>query len=123
MLILSRKSGESIVIDGRIHVKIVRVEGDVVKIGIEAPAEVPVHRREVYEEIQHSNQQALTRQCTALPKLPLTTTAETRNRQKRVTGEANILAAQPAATNSGTIRPAGHGVPDHAPRTGPGLFQ
>jgi carbon storage regulator len=70
MLILSRKSGESIVIDGRIHVKIVRVEGDVVKIGIEAPAEVPVHRREVYEEIQRSNQAALTRQNAELPKLP-----------------------------------------------------
>jgi carbon storage regulator len=70
MLILSRKSGESIVIDGRIHVKIVRVEGEVVKIGIEAPAEVPVHRREVYEEIQRSNEQALTRQNVALPKLP-----------------------------------------------------
>jgi carbon storage regulator len=70
MLILSRKTGESIVIDGRIHVKVVRVEGEAVKIGIEAPSEVPVHRREVYEEIQRSNQQALTRQNTALPKLP-----------------------------------------------------
>jgi carbon storage regulator len=76
MLILSRKSGESIVIDGRIHVKIVRVEGDVVKIGIEAPAEVPVHRREVYEEIQCSNEQALTRQNVALPKLPQSTPAK-----------------------------------------------
>ena len=56
MLILSRKSGESIVIDGRILVKIVRIEGDVIKVGIEAPAEVPVHRQEVYEEIQQSNQ-------------------------------------------------------------------
>jgi len=71
MLILSRKLGESIVIDGRIHVKIVRVEGDVVKVGVLAPADVPVHRLEVYEEIQQSNQQALTRQPTALPKLPL----------------------------------------------------
>ena len=71
MLILSRKSGESIVIAGRIHVKVVRVEGDVVKVGIEAPADVPVHRKEVYEEIQRSNQQALTRQSTPLPKLPL----------------------------------------------------
>ena len=71
MLILSRKSGESIVIDGRIHVKIVRVDGDVVKVGILAPADVPVHRLEVYEEIQRSNQQALTRQRTPLPKLPL----------------------------------------------------
>ncbi len=69
MLSLSRKSGESIVIDGRIHVRIVRVEGDVVKLGIEAPMDVPVHRQEVYDEIQRSNQQALTRQTSALPKL------------------------------------------------------
>jgi len=73
MLILSRKSGESIVIDGRIHVKIVRVEGEVIKVGIEAPADVPVHRKEVYEEIQLSNQQALTRQSAPLPRLTGTT--------------------------------------------------
>jgi carbon storage regulator len=71
MLILSRKPGESIIIDGRIHVKVVRVEGEVIKIGIEAPADVPVHRKEVYDEIQLSNQQALTRQAAPLPKLPL----------------------------------------------------
>jgi len=70
MLILSRKIGESIVIDGRIHVKIMRVEGDVVKLGIEAPSTIPVHRQEVYEEIQRNNQQALTKQSTSLPKLP-----------------------------------------------------
>ena len=70
MLILSRKSGECLVIDGRITVKIVRVEGEVVKIGIEAPSDVPVHRQEVYEEIQRSNQQALTRQNAPLPRLP-----------------------------------------------------
>lgn len=71
MLILSRKSGESIVIDGRIHIKIVRVEGDVVKVGIEAPSDVPVHRLEVYQEIQSSNKQALTTQKPTLPKLPV----------------------------------------------------
>jgi carbon storage regulator len=71
MLILSRKSGESIVIDGRIHLKIVRLEGDVVKVGVTAPPEVPVHRLEVYEEIQRSNQQALTREHAPLPRLPL----------------------------------------------------
>jgi carbon storage regulator len=71
MLILSRKPGESIVIDGRIHLKVLRVEGDVVKVGILAPADVPVHRLEVYEEIQRSNQQALTRESAPLPKLPL----------------------------------------------------
>lgn len=69
MLILSRKIGESIVIDGRITVKIVRVEGDIVKVGIEAPKDVPVHRQEVYEEIQRNNQQAMTPQTTLLPKL------------------------------------------------------
>ena len=69
MLILSRKLGETIVIDGRIHVTVMRVEGEVVKLGIAAPSEVPVHRKEVYEEIQRCNQQALTKQSTPLPKL------------------------------------------------------
>jgi len=69
MLILSRKPGESIVIDGRIKVTIVRVEGEAVKVGIEAPAQVPVHRQEVYDEIQRSNKQAIIRQSVALPKL------------------------------------------------------
>jgi carbon storage regulator len=69
MLILSRKLGECIVIDGRIHVTVMRVEGEVVKLGIAAPSEVPVHRKEVYEEIQRSNQQALTKQSALLPKL------------------------------------------------------
>ena len=70
MLILSRKANESIVIDGRIVVKIVRLEGDVVKLGIDAPGDVPVHRQEVYEEIQRSNREALTNRRPAVPKLP-----------------------------------------------------
>jgi carbon storage regulator len=68
MLILSRKPGESIVIDGRIKVTIIRAEGEAIKVGIEAPSEVPVHRQEIYDEIQRSNQQAITRQSVALPK-------------------------------------------------------
>jgi carbon storage regulator len=70
MLILSRKLNESIVIDGRIIVKVVRVDGDVVKLGIQAPMEVTVHRQEVYEEIQRNNKEALTRGRPLLPKLP-----------------------------------------------------
>ena len=70
MLILSRKLNESIVIDGRVIVKILRLEGDVVKVGIEAPLEVPVHRQEVYEEIQKNNREALTKGSRALPRLP-----------------------------------------------------
>jgi carbon storage regulator len=69
MLVLSRKIGESLVIDGRIKVKIVRLDGDVVKIGIEAPADIPVHRQEVYDEIQMSNAQALQNTRGSLPKL------------------------------------------------------
>jgi carbon storage regulator len=69
MLILSRKPGESIVIDGRITVRILRLEGDVVKVGIEAPTNIPVHRQEVYDEIQKSNQEALTESGGKLPRL------------------------------------------------------
>ena len=60
MLVLSRKVNENIVIDGRIVVKVVRTEGNYVKLGIEAPPDVPVHRQEVYDEIQRNNQAALT---------------------------------------------------------------
>lgn len=69
MLILSRKTNESIVIDGRIVVKIVRVEGETVKVGIQAPADVPVHRQEVYLEVQGNNQEALTHGRPAVPRL------------------------------------------------------
>jgi carbon storage regulator len=70
MLILSRTIGESIVIDGRIIVKVVRLEGDNVKLGIEAPADVPVHRQEVYDEIHRNNREALTNSRPKLPRLP-----------------------------------------------------
>jgi carbon storage regulator len=69
MLILSRKPGESIVIDGRIVIKIIRLEGEMVKLGIEAPRDVPVHRQEVYDEIQRNNLEALTENRPQLPRL------------------------------------------------------
>jgi carbon storage regulator len=71
MLILSRKLNESIVIDGRITVKVMRVDGDVIKLGIAAPADVPVHRQEVYEEICRSNQEAVTQSIGPVPRLSL----------------------------------------------------
>jgi carbon storage regulator len=70
MLVLSRKVNENIVIDGRIVVKVVRTEGNFVKLGIEAPPDVPVHRQEIYDEIQRSNQAALTRGKPESARLP-----------------------------------------------------
>ncbi len=52
MLVLSRKKRESIVIDGEIKVYVVEIRGDKVRLGVEAPKKVPVHRREVYDAIQ-----------------------------------------------------------------------
>ena len=72
MLVLSRKTNESIVIDGRIVVKVIRVDGEVVKLGIEAPADIPIFRQEIYDEIQRNNQEARALCRTAVPKLPKT---------------------------------------------------
>ena len=56
MLVLSRKKNESIVINDDITVVVVEIRGDKVRLGIEAPKEVPVHRREVYDAIKLSEQ-------------------------------------------------------------------
>ncbi len=54
MLVLSRKKNESIVINNDIKIVVVEIRGDKVRLGVEAPREVPVHRREVYDAIQRS---------------------------------------------------------------------
>jgi len=59
MLVLSRKTGESIMIGDQIEVKILSVDGDQVKLGIVAPKSVKVHRSEVYEAIQEQNKEAM----------------------------------------------------------------
>jgi carbon storage regulator len=59
MLVLARKKGESIIIDDEIEVQIISVEGDTVKLGINAPKSKPIHRKEVYEAIQAENKAAL----------------------------------------------------------------
>lgn len=53
MLVLSRKKNESIVIDDKITIIIVDVRGDKVRLGIDAPKDVTVHRQEVFEAIQN----------------------------------------------------------------------
>jgi len=54
MLVLSRKKNESIVINDDITIVVVEIRGDKVRLGVEAPKEIPVHRREVFDAIQRS---------------------------------------------------------------------
>lgn len=58
MLVLSRTRDESIIIGDDVVVTVVDIRGDKVKLGIEAPQHISVHRREVYEAIRRENQQA-----------------------------------------------------------------
>ncbi len=59
MLILTRKPGESIMIGDTIEISLVDIKGDQVKIGINAPKNVKVYRKEVYDSIQKENEAAL----------------------------------------------------------------
>ena len=77
MLVLSRQRDESIVIGDNVIVTIVDVRGDRVRLGIDAPREVSVHRREVYDAIQRENRQAaqiLPQQARSIPDSPEATT-------------------------------------------------
>jgi carbon storage regulator len=60
MLILTRKLNESVVIDGNIVVRVVRIGGDLVKLGVQAPAAVEVHRQEVFDAIQRGKSSPIT---------------------------------------------------------------
>lgn len=58
MLALTRKKSEALIINNNIEITILEVKGDQVKIGISAPKEVPVYRKEVYVQIQEANKAA-----------------------------------------------------------------
>ncbi|MBE7898974.1 carbon storage regulator CsrA [Paenibacillus polymyxa] len=59
MLVLSRKKGESIVIQNNIVLTVLSVEGDNVKIGISAPKDIDIYRKEIFDAIQDNNQSAV----------------------------------------------------------------
>lgn len=58
MLALSRKKGEALVINNDIEITVLEVKGEQVKLGISAPKEVPIYRKEVYAQIQESTKEA-----------------------------------------------------------------
>ena len=58
MLILTRKKGEAIVIDDNIEITVIELSDGRVKIGIDAPKEIDIHRREVYDSIKAENKEA-----------------------------------------------------------------
>jgi carbon storage regulator len=58
VLVLTRRVGESIVVGHDIVITVLEVRGDVVRVGIDAPRDVPVHRQEVYDELSASNREA-----------------------------------------------------------------
>ena len=58
MLALSRKKNEAIVINNNIEITVLDIRGDQVKIGIAAPKEIPIYRKEVYIQIQNENKEA-----------------------------------------------------------------
>ena len=59
MLALSRKKNEALIINNNVEITILDIKGDQVKVGITAPKEVPVYRKEVYLQIQEANKEAV----------------------------------------------------------------
>ena len=59
MLALSRRKNEALIINNNVEITILEIKGEQVKLGISAPREVPVYRKEVYEQIQDANQESV----------------------------------------------------------------
>ncbi|KPV59743.1 carbon storage regulator [Paenibacillus sp. A3] len=59
MLVLSRKKGQSIMINGNIEIYVVSIEGEQIKLGIKAPSDIKVYRKELLEAIEASNKEAI----------------------------------------------------------------
>ena len=68
MLVLSRRKGESVVIANSITVTVIDIRGDQIRLGIDAPREISVHREEVHRQVQNANRDAVQ---SADPKSPL----------------------------------------------------
>jgi carbon storage regulator len=72
MLVLTRKSGEAIQIGDHVEITVLSIQGDQIKLGINAPKHVEIHRREVYLSIQESNNEAASISQSIIEKLKTT---------------------------------------------------
>jgi carbon storage regulator len=82
MLVLSRKVNQSIMVGDNVRVVVVAVDRDQVKLGIEAPREIAVHRSEIYEEIQRANRSAAAGGAPAPHAAPVVSRATLQPRKK-----------------------------------------
>jgi carbon storage regulator len=108
MLVLSRQRDETIMIGDDIEITVVDIRGDKVRLGINAPTRIAVHRKEVYEAIRRENEQASAMPLPDVASLPRAAGAESAS---HVAGSA-VPGANGANGSNGTGRP-------HASRTGP----
>lgn len=70
MLVLSRRANDSIIINGNIKVTILEIRGDHIRIGIDAPRDITIHREEIHAELAAANVKAASTTTTDLSKLP-----------------------------------------------------
>jgi carbon storage regulator len=120
MLVLSRRTGESVMVGDDVVVTVLEVRGDVIRLGINAPRTVQVHREEVYRELQAANRDAASPSDTAvavLSQLLLPPGPQARPGPSR--RPEPTLAAEPTLPAGPTL-PAERALrPEPAPRPGP----
>ncbi|MDD3206020.1 MAG: carbon storage regulator CsrA [Lachnospiraceae bacterium] len=63
MLALSRKKNDALIINNNIEITVLEIKGEQVKLGISAPKEIPIYRKEVYIQIQEANKEAMNAQA------------------------------------------------------------
>ncbi|NLA37127.1 MAG: carbon storage regulator CsrA [Actinobacteria bacterium] len=70
MLVLSRRTNESIIINGNITITVLEIRGDHIRIGIDAPRDISIHREEIHAELAKANQDATSTRAEDVAKLP-----------------------------------------------------